>query len=140
MLKITPRGEETDDSEYKIALNDPATVPDWLEISTVNVEDISFDRNGMSLYLSPDVLTDNPHFTLRHWREGDRIEPYGMKGSRLVSDIFSDAKISVNDKKKVWILTRNNVILWVIGHRTSRHFSIDRSQGKTVLRISARPQ
>lgn len=58
-------------------------------------------------------------FILRPWRKGDRFRPYGMKGSRLVSDLLSDAKYSVAEKRRVRILTRNGEILWVVGLRAS---------------------
>jgi len=40
------------------------------------------------IYLDESVLDGNPVFELRHWRRGDTLQPFGMKGSKLVSDIF----------------------------------------------------
>lgn len=58
--------------------------------------------------------------TLRHWRNGDRFVPFGMKGSRLVSDLFTDLKLSIPQKESVWILCdADGVILSVVGHRAS---------------------
>lgn len=88
------------------------------------------------MYIDPAALDGNPDFVMRHWREGDRIEPFGMKGSRLVSDIFSDAKLSLDDKRKVWLLTRNDTVLWVVGLRTSRHFAVDMSGGGNAIRLT----
>ncbi len=81
-------------------------------------------RDPMTIYLDENVLDGDPVFTVRPWREGDRIAPFGMKGTRKVSDLFSDAKLSVDEKKRVSILTRNDEILWVIGLRASRHFPV----------------
>lgn len=58
---------------------------------------------------------------LRHWRSGDRFAPFGMQGSRLVSDLFSDQKLSLIEKDRVWILCDSaDEILWVAGLRASR--------------------
>ena len=57
---------------------------------------------------------------LRHWQEGDRFRPFGMQGTRLVSDLFSDLKVSLLDKQRVWLLCdRGGTILWVCGLRTA---------------------
>ncbi len=62
---------------------------------------------------------------LRHWRDGDRFHPFGMKGSQLVSDYFSDHKFSLFDKQRQTLLVdANDQILWIIGHRTDRRASI----------------
>lgn len=86
--------------------------------------DFSPTRDPMTIYLDEKVLDGDPVFTVRPWREGDRIAPFGMKGTRKVSDLFSDAKLSIDEKKRVSILTRNDEILWVIGLRASRHFPV----------------
>ena len=76
------------------------------------------------IYLDASVMKDNPVFTVRSWRNGDRIAPFGMKGTRKLSDIFSDLKIPVDRKSKIKVLTRNGEILWIIGIRASRHFPV----------------
>lgn len=94
------------------------------------ISDHPFDRSmvsDMTIALDASVMKGNPRFELRGWREGDRLAPFGMKGSRLLSDIFSDAKLSLLQKKQVRVLTRNGTILWVIGLRASRHFPVTSS-------------
>ena len=77
-----------------------------------------------AIYLDESALEGNARFVVRPWRKGDRIRPYGMKGSRLVSDLLSDAKYSVAEKRDVRILTRDGEILWVIGLRASGLFAV----------------
>jgi tRNA(Ile)-lysidine synthase len=57
-----------------------------------------------------------------------------MKGSRLVSDVFSDAKLSIDEKANKWLLTRDGQILWIVGMRASRHFPVTGDTEK-VLKI-----
>lgn len=135
-LHITPLSESRSEEEFKINLTAKEAYPFGLTVDEIPVEGIRFDRNGKSLYIDPAALDGNPDFVMRHWREGDRIEPFGMKGSRLVSDIFSDAKLSLDDKRKVWLLTRNDTVLWVVGLRTSRHFAVDMSGGGNAIRLT----
>ena len=87
-----------------------------------------FDRSAIdsnSLYIDCRALEGNPVFSLRHWREGDRIRPFGLGGrSKLVSDIFSDAKYSHQRKQQTWLLTRNDTVIWIIGLRTSADWAL----------------
>lgn len=87
-----------------------------------------FDRSAIdsnSLYIDCRALEGDPVFSLRHWREGDRIRPFGMGGrSKLVSDIFSDAKYSHQRKQQTWLLTRNDTVIWIIGLRTSADWAL----------------
>ncbi len=55
---------------------------------------------------------------LRHWRNGDKFRPLGMKGSKLLSDFFNDLGFSAYQKRNVWIMEdANGLILWVVGYR-----------------------
>ena len=42
------------------------------------------------------------HFplTLRPVKQGDRFVPFGMKGSKLISDFMKDLKLPMNDRKQ----------------------------------------
>ncbi|MBQ9473336.1 MAG: tRNA lysidine(34) synthetase TilS [Bacteroidales bacterium] len=62
---------------------------------------------------------------LRHWRKGDRFKPFGMKGSQLLSNYFSNHKFSLLQKEQAWLLTdSNDAILWLVGHRAADHTRI----------------
>ena len=55
---------------------------------------------------------------LRHWRNGDKFRPLGMKGSKLLSDFFNDLGFSAYQKQNVWIMEdAKGLILWVVGYR-----------------------
>ncbi len=72
---------------------------------------------------------------LRHWRQGDRIRPFGMRGSRLVSDVFSDSHLSAGEKSAVWLLTAADTVLWIVGMRTSALMPVS-ANSAYVVRIS----
>lgn len=62
---------------------------------------------------------------LRPWKPGDRIYPYGLKGSKKVQDLFSDLKMNLFEKQNVWILESDNKIVWIINIRADRRFNVD---------------
>lgn len=41
---------------------------------------------------------------VRPWRDGDRIQPLGMKGSKLVADILTDKKIASSQKRAAFLI------------------------------------
>ena len=74
--------------------------------------------------------------TLRTIREGDRFTPFGMKGSKLVSDYLTDIKCSVIDKRRQQVVVdATGTIVWLVGRRTSDKCRID-STSTTALVIS----
>lgn len=73
---------------------------------------------------------------IRNWEHGDAFYPFGMQGSKKVSDFFNDHKISLFEKETVPILCNgNNDIIWIIGFRSDNRYRIS-SETKTILKIS----
>lgn len=105
-----------------------------LMVEVMDVSEFSPCRDARFLYLDAEATEGVHSWQLRPWRHGDRIKPFGMNGSRLVSDILSDAKVPADRKKNVMVLTRDEEILWVVGYRTSRHFAIAAAT-RSVLKI-----
>lgn len=118
-----------------------------LERDHLKVIDLSIERcystvNWTKLTMSPELmkeikqnrsheiiyLPDNEGaYELRRPQKGDRMDPLGMKGSRLVSDIISDAHLSRQAKDSVRVLARktDGKIIWVSGLKRSRHELVD---------------
>ena len=74
--------------------------------------------------------------TLRRWKPGDRFIPFGMKGSRKLSDYFNDKKISLIDKKHIWLLCSGDDIIWIVGERIDNRYRItDITQKVCIIKI-----
>lgn len=91
--------------------------------------------DSKSIYLDATALDGNPVWTISPWRQGDRLAPFGMRGTRLVSDLFSDAKLTAEQKRATRLLRRNGELLWVIGLRASRHFAVTPASTE-IIRIT----
>lgn len=72
---------------------------------------------------------------LRTWQEGDYFYPLGMENPKKLSDFFIDLKIPLPEKKRKWIITTGNRIIWVVGHRIDNRFKIT-PDTKTILKIA----
>ena len=63
--------------------------------------------------------------TLRHTQSGDRFVPFGMTGTKLVSDYLTDRKKNIFEKRAQLVLTdAQQRILWLVGERTDNRFRI----------------
>jgi tRNA(Ile)-lysidine synthase len=61
---------------------------------------------------------------IRPWKAGDAFHPLGMKGSKLLSDFFTDEKFTPDQKESVLLLLSGPDVVWVIGHRPDHRFRI----------------
>ncbi len=67
---------------------------------------------------------------LRKWKNGDTFYPLGMKQQKKVSDFLTDSKIPSSERKNVWVITSNEEIVWVVGHRIDERFKITEQTSK----------
>lgn len=51
----------------------------------------------------------------RSWRPGDRMRPRGLNGSRKLQDIFVDAKIPANQRRRLPVVCAGDTIIWIPG-------------------------
>ena len=127
VLRTAPLHSADDDEAVTISLDGytDITAPIAISVSTEHVA--AFDANGLddnTLVLDSAALAGNPTWQLRHPRRGDKRRPYGMRQQRLLSEIFKKRHIAADKRASVWLLTRNDVIIWAIGVRTSAEFNI----------------
>jgi len=62
--------------------------------------------------------------TIRPWQKGDRIIPFGMNGSKLISDILIDNKVNKFEKDNTFVVLSGKKIIWLVGHRTSNEYRV----------------
>ena len=72
---------------------------------------------------------------LRPWREGDWFTPFGMLGSKKVSDFLIDQKVPLHRKQEVYVLESDGQIVWVVGYRTDNRYRVGEECSK-VLRVT----
>jgi tRNA(Ile)-lysidine synthase len=54
-----------------------------------------------------------PPLYIRNLREGDRIQPFGMEGTKKLSDIFIDKKIPKGKRKHIPLVADGKSVLWI---------------------------
>lgn len=77
-----------------------------------------------TVYADADKL-DVKTLSLRRVEKGDRMVPFGMRGSKKISDIMVDAKLSLDDKRNVCVVTSGDTVVWCVGLRFSDLYKVD---------------
>ena len=62
---------------------------------------------------------------LRLWEHGDRLVPFGMRGTKLVSDLLTDSKMPLPARQRQLVLADGSGrVVWVVGLRSDNRFRI----------------
>lgn len=77
---------------------------------------------------------------VRSRRAGDRLQPFGLTGSKKVKDMFIDLKIDPDQREAIPIVTdARGTLLWIAGLRRSRHAPVD-GRTRKVLHLRFEPE
>lgn len=98
---------------------EPAIIWERIKMSPELMDIIKNNHSNNVIYLP----NDEAAYELRRPSIGDKMEPLGMKGKRLVSDIVNDARLDRKKKQYIRVLVRknDNKIIWVPSLKRSRH-------------------
>ena len=62
--------------------------------------------------------------TVRNRRQGDRFQPYGMRGTKKIKDFMIDAKVPRDARDRIPMLVCGDEVLWIVGYTTNEPFKI----------------
>lgn len=142
-VRITPKDPDHGLPDFRIAVEGPGIVR--IEQVGWEFEFEVIERGGRDPMVSMDPRRavfdlheiDFP-LTVRPVQPGDRIQPWGMSGSKKIKSLLIDAKIPRPLRKSLPILLKGDDVLWVPGVRRSRHAPVTR-EAKLVLSVRAVP-
>ncbi len=122
-LKIPETGTYVYDESLKFRLKEVA-IDDSFSIP-IDKTVISLDSSKIQFPL-----------LLRPCQPGDRFVPFGMNGSKLVSDYLTDRKKTLFEKRRQLVLTNSNGdILWLVRERPDNRYRIT-AKTTTALIVS----
>ena len=106
-----------------------------------NIIEFSVSNNDSNLNLKLNTLTKyfdfdkiNNFISLRNRKNGDKIIPLGMSGSKKLKDIFIDMKIPKEERDCVPLLCFDENISWIVGLRVSEEYKIT-NKTKNILKV-----
>jgi tRNA(Ile)-lysidine synthase len=71
------------------------------------------------------VVDVGPAVTVRAWREGDRMRPAGLGGSKSLQDLFTDRKVPRALRRTLPVVEAGGEIVWVAGVAVDERFAAD---------------
>jgi tRNA(Ile)-lysidine synthase len=75
--------------------------------------------------------------TVRAWREGDRMRPAGLGGTKSLQDLFTDRKVPRALRRTLPVVEAGGEIVWVAGVAVGERFAAREGSGREVA-LSAR--
>jgi tRNA(Ile)-lysidine synthase len=103
---------------------------------TLQVLQTVFDGNISKERETATLDCSKLHFplTLRQTENGDRFAPFGMRGTKLVSDYLTDRKKSLIEKQQQLVVTdaKGNIV-WLVGERPAAPYCIKESTTEIVV-------
>lgn len=119
--------------ELKEIPDEKGQTPPTLSMKEVEI-DKSFKllKNNLIGYFDREKI-DRGELNIRKWKKGDAFIPFGMSGTKKLSDLFTDLKYTQDEKENQWLLTHKDEIIWVIGVRTDDRYKITKSTKKALI-------
>lgn len=138
-LEIQPRRPSTPNGEPVVWDAEAVRSGQTLSLPAGRVEPWVVEKEEIENFRMPPEVAlldwDKLTFPLqwRTWQVGDRFVPFGMKGSRLLSDFFTDMHYSLRRKQRQWLLCNGDGrIVWVAGVRTDNRFRLDETSRRVL--------
>jgi len=75
--------------------------------------------------------------TVRAWREGDRMRPVGLGGTKTLQDLFTDRKVPRELRRTLPIVEAGGQIVWVAGVALDERFAAG-EEDREAVGLSAR--
>ena len=70
--------------------------------------------------------------TVRAWREGDRMRPLGLGGSKSLQDLFTDRHIPRSLRRALPVVVAGETIAWVAGVAVGEEFRLGEESGEAA--------
>ena len=77
------------------------------------------------------------HPTVRAWREGDRMRPLGLGGTKTLQDVFTDRKVPRALRRVLPVVEAEGEVVWVAGVAVDERYAV-RGRGAEAVWLTAR--
>lgn len=125
-------------SPVALPLNNTVILPNGTLLQTqcvARTELPEIPRDANTACLDADKVKDILH--CRSIQEGDRFRPFGMRGTKLVSDYLTDRKRSRIEKMAACAVCDGSQIVWLVGERLDDRYAITPNT-RNILLIKAK--
>jgi tRNA(Ile)-lysidine synthase len=97
---------------------------------------------GVPAAEGPDLAVLDPRalggdLVVRAWREGDRMRPLGLDGSKSLQDLFTDRKVPRSLRHALPVVTSDGRIVWIAGVAVSEEFAAKAGDSESAVLSAA---
>lgn len=125
-LRFTRAREAVAPEPVELTVPGRVTFGDWQVEAAVEA--------GGDVSVSADAL--GALSTVRAWREGDRMRPLGLGGTKTLQDLFTDRKVPRELRRSLPVVEARGQIVWVAGVAVDERFAAP--EGPGAVGLSAR--
>ncbi len=116
--------------DYRIVVASGTASPDPVAVGQNEGSGDPAAESGWSLTCPADSLQGN--LRIRNWQQGDRFQPFGLQGTKKLSDLLREHRVTRDDRQGVLVVTDDEGILWVVGLARSERTRLLPSCARTV--------
>lgn len=113
-LFIRKKDITCDDFEYTLSINHSI----YIKEADIYIAAVPADKNEGECF----TVSENCVIKVRNRRNGDIFYPTGMTGKKKVKDYYIDKKIPLSIRNEICIVTFDDEIGYIVGHRRDRRF------------------
>jgi tRNA(Ile)-lysidine synthase len=84
-----------------------------------------------------DAATFTGEVAVRTWREGDRMQPLGMEGTKTLGDLFADCGVPRSQRHRIPVVTVGGEVAWIPGIAVGERFRLGAATEEVAV-LSAR--
>lgn len=130
--KSSSKGTTTTPFEYIVEIPGSVKIEETGEeiiVSLVRPEEVHFE-SGKEAFM--DYSTLILPLCVRNMREGDRIQPLGMKGHKKLKSVFIDEKIPWRKRRQLPLVVDGHSVVWIPRLRLSERVRVTETTEKVV--------
>ena len=94
---------------------------------------IEFSNNPLIKLFDYDKIEER--IVIRTRKDGDKMKPLGIKGTKKLKDIFINLKVPREERDIIPLICFDDEIAWIVGYKVSESFKITKGTNR-VLKIS----
>jgi tRNA(Ile)-lysidine synthase len=118
----------------------PLAVPGAARFGTWQVQ--ALPGSPGEVRVSVEAIGGGP-LTIRGWRDGDRMRPVGLGGTKTLQDLFTDRKVPRALRRSLPIVETRGAIVWVAGVAVDERFAAPEGDlaavGLSARHLDSRP-
>jgi len=138
-ISILPSKKDDTEKGFELSFEIPGEIeiPDIGRSWRVEIKDYTSSLLEESI-LNPligifDAEKISSPVTVRNRRDGDRMQPLGMQGTKKLQDIFTDKKIPRRRREEFPVFTSSAEIFWIPGIASGERFKVSEKTKKVVV-------